>query len=147
MQKERTTYYTLAQEEFINVCVCVCVKSCALTTLQNMTSNIKNENGPFISWQNFSTSHFNNSQMLKLHKILIQTSKLIFNKIEKLIFAVPGSKLLQLSITSTINITLSTSALPITPFQSHSTRDLYAIVDMNKMLLMYYKYCVTLHTG
>lgn len=22
MQKERTTYYTLAQEEFINVCVC-----------------------------------------------------------------------------------------------------------------------------
>lgn len=28
MQKERTTYYTLAQEEFINVCVCVCEVLC-----------------------------------------------------------------------------------------------------------------------
>lgn len=29
MQKERTTYYTLAQKEFINVCVlCVCEVLC-----------------------------------------------------------------------------------------------------------------------
>lgn len=34
MQKERTTYYTLAQEEFINVCVCVCV--CEVLCLDNL---------------------------------------------------------------------------------------------------------------